>query len=99
LPGAGGAGVDALTFRGNQGEALATTLPEAQLGFPRSMTGAGFALTVRGKTLYVWFYDPWSGRSTLLSGGDTNEANFVGAKSWFEGRRAAKPWLKALRGR
>jgi hypothetical protein len=88
---------DVLTFRGDQGETLATTLSEAQVGFPLSMTGAGFVLTVRGKTSYVWFYDPFAGRGTLLSGGGLNKARLEGAKGWFKGRKAAKPWLKALR--
>lgn len=88
---------EALTFRGDQGETLETTLPEAQLGFPLSMTGAGFELTVRGQKSYVWFYDPFAGRATLLSSGKLNKARLDGGKSWLMGRKAAKPWLKALR--
>lgn len=88
---------DALTFVGDRRETLATTLSEAQLAFPLSMTGTGFALTVDGKTAYVWFYDPFAGRSTLLEGGDQQEAQIEGAKGWFKGRKAAKPWLKTLR--
>lgn len=88
---------DALTFRGDEGDTLATTLSEAQLAFPISMTGAGFALTVGGTTSYVWFYDPFAGRGTLLSGRGLNKARLEGGKSWLMGRKAAKPWLKALR--
>jgi hypothetical protein len=87
---------DALTFRGG-GEPVCTKLSEVEFGFPLSMTGSGFAMTVRGVKAYVWFYDPFAGRSTLLTRGALDKARIEGAKSWFEGRRAAKPWLKALR--
>ena len=65
---------DTLTFRGDQGETLATTLSEAKLDFPLSMTGTGFELTVEGKKLYVWFYDPFAGCDKLLNGGDLDES-------------------------
>ena len=61
------------------------------------MTGAGFELTLGGKKSYVWFYDPFAGRDTLLSSGRLNKARLDGGKSWLKGRKAAKPWLKALR--
>lgn len=88
---------DALTFHGDQGETLATTLSEARLAFPRSMTRMGFALTVGGRKAYVWFSDPFAGRTTMLGGGDADEANVANAKGWFTARKAAKPWLTALR--
>jgi hypothetical protein len=88
---------DALTFSGDQGQTLSTTLSEAQLGFPFSMTGAGFELTVRGQKSYVWFYDPFAGRDTLLGSGRLNKARVDGGKAWFKARKAAKPWLKTLR--
>ena len=88
---------EALTFLSDEGETLATTLSEAQLGFPLSMSGTGFVLTVADKRSYVWFYDPFAGRGTLLRSGKLRKAQVDGAKSWFKGRRAAKPWLKALR--
>jgi hypothetical protein len=87
----------ALTFRGDEGETLATTLAEAQLDFPLSMSGAGFVLTVSGRKSYVWFYDPFAGRGTLLRSGKLRKAQLDGAKSWFEGLKAARPWLKTLR--
>ena len=39
-------------------------------------------LSLEGRT-HVWFSDPFAGRNAMLSG--------------FQGRKAAKPWLKALR--
>ena len=88
---------ETLSFRGDRGETLATTLSEAKLDFPLSMTGTGFELTVEGKKLYVWFYDPFAGRDKLLNGGDLDESRIEGAVGWFKGRSAAKPWLKTLR--
>jgi len=85
-----------LTFRG-AGEPVSMNVSEVDLDFPMSMTGTGFAMTVRGTKAYVWFYDPFAGRSTLVESGDQDDAMKDGAKSWFKGRRAAKPWLKALR--
>jgi hypothetical protein len=87
---------DTLTFRGGR-ESFSMELSEVALGFPLSMNGAGFVLTVRGAKFHVWFYDPFAGRSTLLTSGDRDEAMKDGARSWFAGRRAAKPWLKTLR--
>ena len=88
---------DALTFHDDQGETLATTLSEAQLAFPLSMTGAGFELTVRGQKSYIWFYDPFAGRNTLVSTGRLKKAQMDGGMAWFKARKAAKPWLKVLR--
>lgn len=88
---------EALRFTGDQGETLATRLSQAELGFPLSMTGTGFALTVQGRKMYVWFYDPGGQRDALIGGGDENEAAIVGAKGMWQGRKAAKPWLKTLR--
>ncbi len=85
-----------LTFRG-AGEPVSMNLSEVDLDFPLSMTGTGFAMTVRGTKAYVWFYDPFAGRSTLVESGDQDDAMKDGAKGWFTGRKAAKPWLKALR--
>ena len=78
-------------------DTVSTSLSEVEFGFPLSMSGTGFVMTVRGVNSYVWFYDPFAGRSTLLKSGNKEKAQLDGAKSWFEGRRAAKPWLKALR--
>ena len=89
-----------------EGEILSVELPggafsvdarEAQLTFPRLMTGTGFEMTVGSVKANVWFYDPYAGRSALLSGSDQDEANIESAKGWFTGRKTAKPWLKALR--
>jgi hypothetical protein len=33
----------------------------------------------------------------MLSGSDEDEATIENAKGFFESRRAAKPWLQALR--
>jgi hypothetical protein len=89
---------DALTFRGGGGgDTVSTSLSEVEFSFPLSMSGTGFVMTVRGVKSYVWFYDAFAGRSTLITSGDKDAAVRDGAKSWFAGRRAAKPWLKALR--
>jgi hypothetical protein len=88
---------DTLTFRDRNGVTMAAALSEVELSFPLSMTGAGFVLAARGVRAYVWFYDPFAGRSAFLESGDKDAAQLEGAKRWFEGRRAAKPWLKALR--
>ena len=61
------------------------------------MIGTGFVLTAGGTKSYIWFYDPFAGRSTFLESGDADEANLEGAWSWFKGRKSAKPWLRALR--
>jgi hypothetical protein len=88
---------DVLTIRGGAGEAVSWSLSDVEFGFPLSMSGAGFVMTVGGVRSFVWFYDPFAGRSTLLTEGDKDAAAIEGAKSWFAGRKAAKPWLKALR--
>jgi hypothetical protein len=87
---------DALMFRVG-GDTVSMSLSEVEFSFPLSMTGAGFVMTARGKKAHVWFYDPFAGRSTLVTSGDLDEARLDGARSWFEGRKAAKPWLKTLR--
>jgi hypothetical protein len=87
---------DALTIRGG-GDPVSMNLSEVELGFPLSMNGTGFVITARDAKTYVWFYDPFAGRGTLITTGDRDDALKDGAKSWFQGRRAAKPWLKALR--
>ena len=33
----------------------------------------------------------------MFKGSDQDEANLENTKGFFEGRRAAKPWLQALR--
>ena len=88
---------DALMFRDRNGVTMSASLSEIEFSFPFSMSGAGFVLTRRGVRAYVWFYDPFAGRSSLLENGDKDEAMLAGAKSWLAGRRVAKPWLKALR--
>lgn len=88
---------ETLTFRDRNGVTMCAPLAEVQLAFPFSMSGAGFVLTARGVKAYVWFYDPFAGRSAFLESGDKDGAQFEGARSWLAGRRAAKPWLKALR--
>src|SRR5262249_8515130 len=61
------------------GETLTVQLPggtfsvdahDAELTFPRLMTGTGFEMTVGDVKAHVWFYDPYAGRSALLSGSD-----------------------------
>ena len=42
-----------LTFHG-AGEPVSMNVSEADLDFPLSMTGTGFAMTVRGTKAYVW---------------------------------------------
>lgn len=88
---------DTLTFRDRNGLTMSEALSKVRLSFPFTMSGAGFVLEKRGVRAYVWFYDPLAGRSRLLEGGDLGEAQLDGARSWFQGRRAAKPWLRALR--
>jgi hypothetical protein len=88
---------ETLTFRDRNGLTMSTALSKARLSFPFSMSGAGFVLELRGVRAYVWFYDPFAGRGALLESGDLDEARLEGARSWFQGRRAAKPWLRALR--
>ena len=85
-----------LTVRG-EGGAVSMSMSEIELRFPRSMLGAGFELIKDGGKLYFWFYDPFTGRDAMLKGSDENEATLENAKGFFGGRRAAKPWLKALR--
>jgi len=88
---------DMLSFHGPNGEAFRSALADARCKFPRSMSGMGFELTVQGTKLYVWFSDPFAGRTAMLEGGDQDEANMENAKGFFDGRRAAKPWLRTLR--
>ena len=59
--------------------------------------GAWFLGTFLFSIPAFWFYDPFKGRDAMLEGSDENEANLENAKGFFEGRRAAKPWLQALR--
>ena len=73
------------------------SLSEIELRFPRSMLGAGFELVMGSGKLYFWFYDPFTGQNAMLKGSDENEATIENAKGFVEGRRAAKPWLQALR--
>jgi hypothetical protein len=61
------------------------------------MLGAGFELIVGGGKLYFWFYDPFTGRDVMLKRSDQDEATIENAKSFFEGRKAAKPGSQALR--
>ncbi|HXK13331.1 MAG TPA: hypothetical protein VNH45_02240 [Gaiellaceae bacterium] len=89
---------DTLTFRGD-GMPVSLNLSEVRFDFPRSMSKAGFLMTQRGIKAYIWFYDPFAGRKTLISSGDKDEAVRDGVHSCFVGRRVAKPWLKALRAR
>lgn len=77
--------------------AVSVDAKDAQLAFPRLMTGMGFEMTVGGVRTHVWFSDRFAGRNAMLSGSDQDEANVANAKGWFQGRKAAKPWLKALR--
>ncbi|HEV8459738.1 MAG TPA: hypothetical protein VGQ38_03435 [Gaiellaceae bacterium] len=49
-----------LTFRGDQGTALETTVSESDPRFPTSLTGIGLTLFVRGRKLFVWFDDPYA---------------------------------------
>ncbi len=88
---------DTLTFRDRNGITMSAALSEVELSFPLSMSGAGFVLVARGAKAYIWFYDPFASRKALLESGDQDGATLEGARSWLQGRRAAKPWLKALR--
>ena len=85
-----------LTVRG-EGGAVSVDLSEIELRFPRSMLGAGFELIQDGGKLYFWFYDPFAGRDAMLQGSDENEVQMESLKGFFGGRRAAKPWMQALR--
>ena len=87
---------ETLTVRG-EGGTWSSSLSDIELRFPRSMLGAGFELIVGGGKLYFWFYDPFTGRDAMLKGSDQDEATIENATSFFEGRKAAKPWLQALR--
>ncbi len=49
-----------LTFRGDTGAALETTISESEPRFPRSLTGIGLTLFVRGRKRFVWFDDPYA---------------------------------------
>jgi hypothetical protein len=49
-----------LTFRGDQGTQLETTVSESDPRFPKSLTGVGLTLFVRGRKLFVWFDDPYA---------------------------------------
>jgi len=86
----------ALVFRG-AGEPVLMHLSEVEFRFPLSMTGTGFVLTVRGVKAYVYFMDPAASRKAVLESGDVDDGGVAGATSFFEGRRAGKPFLKALR--
>lgn len=87
---------ETLTVRG-EGGTWSSSLSDIELRFPRSMLGSGFELIVGGGKLYFWFYDPFTGRDAMLKGSDQDEATIENATSFFEGRKAAKPWLQALR--
>jgi hypothetical protein len=87
---------DSLWIRG-EGGTWTTNVSEVELRFPRSMLGSGFELHVGGGKLYVWFYDVFAGRDAMLAGADQDEASMESTKGFFEGRKAAKPWLQALR--
>ena len=87
---------ETLTVRG-EGGTWSTSLSEIELRFPRSMLGAGFELIVGGGKLYFWFYDPFAGQNAMLKGSDEDEATMENLKGFFGGRKAAKPWLQALR--
>lgn len=86
---------ETLTVRG-EGGTVSMSLSEIELRFPRSMLGAGFELIKGGGKLYFWFYDPFTGRNAMLKG-DEDEATIENAMGFLGGRRAAKPWLQALR--
>jgi hypothetical protein len=49
-----------LTFRGDQGAALETTISESHPRFPMSVNGIGLTLFVRGRKRFVWFDDPYA---------------------------------------
>jgi hypothetical protein len=87
---------ETITVRG-EGGAVSMSLSEVELRFPRSMLGAGFELIVGGGKLYFWFYNPFTGRDAMLKSSDQDEATIENTKGWLDGRRAAKPWLQALR--
>jgi hypothetical protein len=85
-----------LSVRG-EGGTWSSSLSEIELRFPRSMLGAGFELVLGDGKLYIWFYDPFAGRDAMLKGADENEVSIESTKGWLQGRKAAKPWLQALR--
>jgi hypothetical protein len=87
---------DVLTFRG-AGDAASMSLSEVEFSFPRSMTGTGFVMKVRGIKAVVYFLDPFAARNAMLESGDVDDGGPAATISFFEGRRAAKPWLKTLR--
>jgi hypothetical protein len=87
---------ETITVRG-EGGSVSMSLSEVELRFPRSMLGAGFELLVGAGKLYVWFYDPFTGRNAMLNGSDENEATIENANGFLGARKIAKPWLKALR--
>jgi hypothetical protein len=76
-----------------EGGTWSSSVSDIELRFPRSMLGAGFELIVGGGKLYFWFYDPLTGRDAMLKGSDQDEATIENANSFFEGRKAAKPWF------
>jgi hypothetical protein len=88
---------ETLTFRGDDGSVVSGRLSELELGFPLSMAGGGFTMTVGGARSYVWFYDPFAGRGTLLTRFKLRKAQLEGGTAWLAGVRKARPWLKTLR--
>ena len=87
---------DVLTFHG-VGDAASMSLSEVEFSFPRSMTGTGFIMKVRGIKATVYFLDPFAARNAMLESRRRGRRGRAGTISFFEGRRAAKPWLKTLR--
>jgi hypothetical protein len=79
------------------GDTVSAPLSAIEFGFPLAMLGGGFVMTVRGVRSYVWFYDPFTARNTLLKRFSLHGAQLAGARAWFAGRRAARPWFKVLR--
>ena len=89
---------ETLTFAGSGGPVV-MNLSEIEFRKPRTMTGLGFVMKVRGITATVYFSDPAASRTKMLEGGDENEVNAASVTSLFQGRKAAKPWLQTLRAR
>jgi hypothetical protein len=87
---------ETLTLRSGD-DAVTAPLSEIDLAFPLPMMAGGFAMTVDGVRTYVWFYDPFTGRNTLLRRFSLRRAQLAGAGAWLTGLRAARPWLKTLR--